>query len=126
LLDNPGSTPQLNINHFLIGDIPMRVNHQQQNLNANDNDETQLADLKPIDEVLDAIKGGENTTPERPPGGFINNHNQTIVSDEEDKAQLADLRLPDEKLNSIKGGDGVCHGTTVLAWARVDGVNPLR
>lgn len=38
--------------------------------------------------------------------------------------QMEDLRLTDEELDGIKGGP-VCHGTTVLAWARVDGVSPL-
>jgi hypothetical protein len=36
--------------------------------------------------------------------------------------QIADLNLADAKAKEIKGGP-LCHGTTVLAWARVDGVS---
>ena len=36
--------------------------------------------------------------------------------------QVADLNLTDAKANEIKGGP-ICHGTTVLAWARVDGMS---
>jgi len=39
-------------------------------------------------------------------------------------AQMDDMQLTDEELDGIKGGP-LCHGTTVLAWARVDGVSPL-
>jgi hypothetical protein len=57
----------------------------------------------------------------------VNNEQQNLNAiNNNDETQLADLKLPDEKLNSIKGGDGICHGVTVLAWARVDGVSPLR
>jgi hypothetical protein len=38
--------------------------------------------------------------------------------------QVADLHLIDAEADEIKGG-AICHGTTVLAWARVDGVSPL-
>lgn len=37
--------------------------------------------------------------------------------------QFADLQLTETKLDGTKGGP-VCRGTTVLAWARVDGVSP--
>lgn len=35
--------------------------------------------------------------------------------------QIEDLNLTEAETNEIKGGP-ICHGTTVLAWARVDGV----
>lgn len=44
-------------------------------------------------------------------------------------AQLANNQfwqtLPDAESETIKAG-GICHGVTVLAWARVDGVSPSR
>jgi subtilisin family serine protease len=41
----------------------------------------------------------------------------------EESVPCADLDLTDEQMDEIKAG-AVCHGTTVLAWARVDGVGP--
>ncbi len=35
---------------------------------------------------------------------------------------ISDLNLTDAQAIEIKGGP-ICHGTTVLAWARVDGVS---
>lgn len=39
-------------------------------------------------------------------------------------SQSADLKLADAESNEVKGG-AICHGTTLLAWARVDGASPL-
>lgn len=65
------------------------------------------------------IAGQCNPSGPRSPGGtgFVNNHNETTVSDEEGEANLADLEPAREEMDEIKGG-GVCHGVTVLAWAR--------
>lgn len=46
------------------------------------------------------------------------------TNNETEWAQLADLALPDPPVNEIKGGP-LCHGVSVLGWARVDGVSPL-
>lgn len=45
-----------------------------------------------------------------------------VEANEPASQQIADLNLTDAEANQIKGGP-VCHGTTVLAWARVDGVS---
>ena len=103
----------------------MRVNNKQQDLNTSD-DPAQLPNLGLTDDELDGIKGGPGTGPavEIDPS-FKWNHNETTVSDENDETQLADLRLTDAASGTVKGGDGVCHGVSVLAWARVDGVTSV-
>lgn len=45
-----------------------------------------------------------------------------VEADEPASQQIADLNLTDAEANEIKGGP-LCHGTTVLAWARVDGAS---
>lgn len=37
------------------------------------------------------------------------------------EVQLADLQPENEATDAVTGGEGICHGVTVLAWARVDG-----
>jgi putative intracellular protease/amidase len=65
----------------------------------------------------------------------IKNRSQIAVESLDDRlclsANQAGLELPvDHRLALIAEAPppqaGVCHGTTVLAWARVDGVSPLQ
>ncbi len=104
------------------------INQQNNNLTSADNaDRFELADLPIADEQADAVCGGaEQIDRPRPPGGtcFVNNHNETASQDEEDCAAFTELSLTDEELDGIKGGP-LCHGVSVLGWARVDGVSPM-
>lgn len=87
----------------------------------------QMDDLHLTDAELDDLKGGPcfsvgilllaNGTPS------TSNHNETLAEDTAPTDNVEDLQLTEEESNSIKGGP-ICHGTTVLAWARVDGVSP--
>ncbi len=81
----------------------------------------ELDDLLLTTEQETGIKGGCYGCTWGPP---VLNHNETVAEDEVAAPEtLTDLRLTDAELDGIKGGP-VCHGTTVLAWARVDGVSP--
>ncbi len=103
------------------------MNQQNNNLTSEEAAERlKLVDLPVADEQADAICGGEETIipPRRPGGtGFVNNHNEVTLDDEEEEASFTDLSLTDEELDGIKGGP-ICHGVSVLGWARVDGVSP--
>jgi hypothetical protein len=46
-----------------------------------------------------------------------------LINSENRFSQL--LELSTGEMEQTQGG-AICHGTTVLAWARVDGVSPLR
>src|SRR5215212_1539764 len=86
----------------------MRVNDEQKNLNAIE-DEAQLTDLGLTDEEMDGIKGGglvgaEDGGGGRTGGDWIINHNETTAKDNAAEIELADLGLTDEELDGIKGG----------------------
>lgn len=46
----------------------------------------------------------------------------SVEAHEPASLKITDLNLTDAEANEIKGGT-ICHGKTVLAWARVDGVS---
>ncbi len=52
----------------------------------------------------------------------VNHNPQNLIAIEE-AIQLEDLSLPDEQAETTKAGEGLCHGVSVLAWARVNGVS---
>lgn len=101
----------------------------QEHLNLTTEDATEhlaLADLPVADDQAGVICDGEETVTTRPPGGtgYVNNHNEAALNDEEEEAPYTDLSLTNEELDGIKGG-AVCHGVSVIAYARVDGVSLL-
>ena len=91
----------------------MRVNNEQQNLNAVNDARKALASYENELSILDDLFLTAETETEIKAGCIgcgwgppVTNHNETTVSDKEDEAQLDDLGLTDDELDRIKGGRG--------------------